>query len=262
VALQESQDFKVPQLRNIYQKMNFNNVPGASSIGGFGIIHDGTDPSLQVFLSRPVFTNIRNDTTIKNNLSAFVQSFDTGTAPAVGYSRTISGANVTTASVTNDWALLESQAAAGNIDLIVKGTLDGQLHGLSYQTNSGTYRPDSTNLLAMTHAQLYGKLMAGDRLTIMGVPPGSGVRMGIDRNEDGILDGDVGAPVLQIARSGNNALLNWPYAAAGYNLQYNGSVDASGWSNSTDPVEILSGKNFVTSSNIFGSKFFRLKLGP
>jgi len=32
----------------------------------FGITHDGTDPSLQVFLSRPVFANIRNDTVIKN----------------------------------------------------------------------------------------------------------------------------------------------------------------------------------------------------
>jgi hypothetical protein len=28
----------------------------------------------------------------------------------------------------------------------------------------------------------------------MGVPPGSGVRMGIDRNVDGVLDGDVGPP--------------------------------------------------------------------
>ncbi|HSU54135.1 MAG TPA: hypothetical protein VLT36_08770, partial [Candidatus Dormibacteraeota bacterium] len=78
-ALQESQDFKVPQLRAIYQKMNFNNSAGTNSIGGFGIVHDGTDPSLQVFLSRPVFVNILGNATIKNNLSAFVQCFDTGT---------------------------------------------------------------------------------------------------------------------------------------------------------------------------------------
>src|SRR2546429_7255930 len=45
-------DFKVPQLRNVYQKMNFNNSTGTNTIGGFGITHDGTDPTLQVFLSR------------------------------------------------------------------------------------------------------------------------------------------------------------------------------------------------------------------
>src|SRR5215471_3354105 len=72
-ALQESQDFKVPELREIYQKMHFNNAPGTNTIGGFGIVHDGTDPSLQVFLSRPVFANIRSNTIIKNNLAAFVQ---------------------------------------------------------------------------------------------------------------------------------------------------------------------------------------------
>src|SRR2546429_7101703 len=104
-------DFNVPQLRNVYQKMNFNNSTGTNSFGGFGITHDGTDPTLQVFLSRPVFVNILNDTTIKNNLAAFVQSFDTGTAPAVGYTRTITAANLATSSVTNDWLLLESQAA-------------------------------------------------------------------------------------------------------------------------------------------------------
>ena len=60
LALQESQDFKVPQLRAIYQKMHFNNAPGTNTIGGFGIVHDGQDPSLQVFLSRAVFANTHN----------------------------------------------------------------------------------------------------------------------------------------------------------------------------------------------------------
>src|SRR6185295_19696 len=99
------------------------NASNAVSVGGFGIVHDGTDPSLQVFLSRSVFVNIRNNNTIKNDLAAFVLSFDTGIAPAVGYSRTISATNVASASISNDWSLLEAQASFGtNIDLIVKGT--------------------------------------------------------------------------------------------------------------------------------------------
>ena len=263
VALMESEAFKVPQLRSVYQKMNFNNVPNAASIGGFGIIHDGTDPSLQVFLSRPAFPAIRNNTAIKNNLAAFVQSFDTGTAPAVGYTRTISAANVASTSVSNDWALLESQAAAiTNIDLVVKGTIDGKLHGLLYQPGLGTYRTDSAILAALNHGQLVAKIAAGDRLTIMGVPPGSGVRMGIDRDEDGVLDGDLPAPALQIARVGNNAVINWPYNAAGFNLETTAWLSPSGWTNANDPVEIVTGQNFVTNSLTSGGTFFRLRFQP
>src|SRR5437763_16016516 len=83
----------ISHLRNVYQKMHFTNSPGAQSITGFGIVHDGTDPSLFTFLSRPVFGTFANNTTIKNNLSAFVQCLDTGTAPCVGYSRTVTPAN-------------------------------------------------------------------------------------------------------------------------------------------------------------------------
>jgi YVTN family beta-propeller protein len=257
-ALQESQDFKVPQLRAIYQKMNFNNAPGTNSIAGFGIVHDGTDPTLQVFLSRPVFANINNNTIIKNNIAAFVQCFDTGMAPAVGYTRTVSSANVTSTSISNDWSLLESQAAASNIDLIVKGTLDGQIHGLLHQPGSANYRPDTTNLTTLTRAQLTTKIQSGDRLSIMGVPPGSGIRMGIDRDEDGLLDGDVPPPTLHVARSSDGAVLNWPLSAAGFDLQSADSLSAI-WGNAPDPIEILGNQNYVTNSATAAARFFRLK---
>jgi YVTN family beta-propeller protein len=258
-ALQESQDFKVPQLRAIYQKMHFNNAPGTNTIGGFGITHDGTDPSLQVFLSRPVFVNIRSNATIKNNLAAFVQSFDTGTAPAVGYTRTVTAANLNTLSISNDWSLLESQAALTNIDLIVKGTLNGVTHGLVYQPLTGNYRPDTTNLTAFTRSQLAARITAGDTLTIMGVPPGSGVRMGIDRNLDGVLDGDVPPPSLQIAQAPGSVVLNWPYSAVGFALQTTPGLSSATWSNVLNPLEIVGTQNFVTNSQPASAQFYRLK---
>src|SRR5437763_15347364 len=51
----------ISHLRNVYQKMHFTNSPGAQSITGFGIVHDGTDPSLFTFLSRPVFGTFANN---------------------------------------------------------------------------------------------------------------------------------------------------------------------------------------------------------
>jgi YVTN family beta-propeller protein len=258
-ALQESQDFKVPQLRAIYQKMNFNKAPGTNSIGGFGLVHDGTDPSLQVFLSRPVFVNINSNATIKNNLAAFVQCFDTGTAPAVGYTRTLSSTNVTSTGISNDWSLLESQAASGNIDLIVKGTLDGRLLGLLYHPGPANYKPDTTNLATLTRSQLTSNVQNGDRLSIIGVPPGSGVRMGIDRNEDGLLDADVPPPILSLTQNADATVLNWPLSAAGFDLQSAELLAPPNWSNSLDPVEILGNQNYVTNSVSTSSRFFRLK---
>jgi hypothetical protein len=258
-ALQESQDFKVPHLRNVYQKLNFNNAVGAASIGGFGIIHDGMDPSLFVFLSRDVFGPFATDTTRKNNLSAFVQCFDTGTAPAVGYSRTIVATNMNTTSISNDWSLLESQAVGGaNIDLIIKGTIDGVRHGLLFQSGANNYQPDSTNLVALTRAQLAAKIQAGDTLTVMGVPPGSGQRIGIDRDLNGVLDADEPLPTLQIAQAGGSAVINWPLGAAGFNLETAGSLSSASWNNVTDAVEIVGGRNFVTNASA-GTKFFRLR---
>lgn len=119
-----------------------------------------------------------------------LQCFDTGMAPAVGYTRTLTVANVNTTSAVNDWTLLQNQAAAGNIDLIVKGTVDGQIRGTLYQPASSNYTTDKTGVGPFTQAQLTAKVLAGDILKVMGVPPGSGTRMGIDRNLDGILDGN------------------------------------------------------------------------
>ncbi len=183
---------KVPELRNVYQKLNFDNRPFATSTGGFGFVHDGNMPSIFAFLSQPVFQSFSNDTVRKTNLNAFLMCFDTGTAPAVGASRTLTGLNVTASNVSGDWTVLERQAAAANIDLIAKGILDGQLRGLLYRPASNDYASDKTGVGPFTHQQLQAKLQADSTatLTVMGVPPGSGTRMGIDRNLNGVLDSD------------------------------------------------------------------------
>lgn len=260
-ALEESQDFKVPHLRNVYQKLNFNNAPGAASIGGFGIVHDGMDPSLFVFLSRDVFGSFATDTTRKNNLSAFVECFDTGMAPAVGYARTLAAANINAADISNDWSLLEAQAVGGaNINLIVKGTIDSRRRGLLYQPGSNDYKLDSTNSATLTRAQLAAKVQVGDILTLMGVPPGAGQRMGIDRDLNGVLDGDEPLPRLQIAQSGGNAVIHWPLSAAGFSLEVANSLSSASWSNANDPVEIVNNFNFVTNPPGPGARYFRLRM--
>ena len=258
-ALQESQDFKVPHLRAIYQKGNFDHNPGAVSIGGFGFVHDGIDDTLFRFLSRPVFGVFATNTTIKNNLEAFLHCFDTGTAPSVGYTRTIFPANLVSVTVSNDWTLLERQAVSNNMDLTVKGTFNGQPHGFLYDRLANTYRPDTTNLSSFTRAQLQTRIAAGDTLNFMGVPPGSGMRMGIDRNLDGTLDGDTPRPLLAIAQTPPNILLSWSTNASGFVLERADEVSSTNWNADTSRRGIV-GPNFqVTNSPAANSQFFRLR---
>jgi hypothetical protein len=190
--LEQPQSFKTPQLRNIYQKMLFNNAPGASTIDGYGLLHDGSMAGTFEFLSDPVFGSFSTNVEIQTQLNAYMLCFDTGIAPAVGYTLTVTNANVNNSTVTTNWATLEAQAKATNIDLIVKGTIQGQVHGLLYQPSTNSYVTDTTGLGPFTHAQLVGFIMGSyhDTLSPMGVPYGTGLRMGIDRNADGVKDGD------------------------------------------------------------------------
>jgi YVTN family beta-propeller protein len=259
-ALQESQTFKVPQLRSVYQKLNFNNAPGSQSIGGFGIVHDGQDPSLFAFLSRPVFGVFANDPVVKSNVSAFVQCFDSGLAPGVGYMRTVTTLTVGTASLSNDWSLLEAQAALlTNINLVAKGTIDGRYRGFLFQPASNTYRPDTTNLTFMSRAQLRAKVLAGDTISLLGVPPGSGQRLGIDRDLDGVLDGDVVAPALRVAASGPQAIVSWSTNGAGFLLERATSLPSSNWAPDTNVRGVAGSEFSVTNSLSVSNLFFRLR---
>jgi len=186
------QPMKHSQLRNMYTKTNVNFTAGAVSVDGFGFTSDGTQPGIFQFLGGEPFVPIQNDPSTKADLDAYMLCFDTGTAPAVGYSRTLTAASVNTAPAQSDWSTLQSQAATSpaNIDLIANGTIQGQIHGLLYQPVSNNYQTDTTGLGPFTQAQLTTFIQNGDTLTIMGVPPGSGVRLGLDTDLDGIPNGD------------------------------------------------------------------------
>jgi hypothetical protein len=110
--------------------------------------------------------------TEKTDISAYLLSFDTGTAPTVGFTLTLTKANVTNSLAQTAWATLQSQALAGNNDLIARGTIQHQVHGLLYQPLTNNYLSD-TGLL-YTQAQLQTFILAGDTLSFMGVYPGTG----------------------------------------------------------------------------------------
>jgi hypothetical protein len=166
------QPLKNPQLRNVYQKMlrgPYAGPVGLQVIDGFGLNHDG-NADLKAFFSAAIFKLYSPQQVL--DMSAYLLSFDTGTAPAVGYTRTMSSANVANSAVQNDWNLLQSQAGAGNIDLIAQGTINGTLHWLMYFPGLSTYVSDTST--SYTQAQLQSLIQNGDVLSFMGVYPGTG----------------------------------------------------------------------------------------
>jgi YVTN family beta-propeller protein len=165
----QPQPMKNPELRNIYQKLLFTNTE-PSSIDGFGLTHDGSASTLPDFFELSAFTAYT--ATEKTDMASYLLSFDTGTAPVVGFTVTLTKANVTGSSVQAAWALLQLQAVAGNNDLIARGTIQGQIHGLLYQPSTNNYISDAGVLY--TQAQLQVFIAAGDTLSFMGVYPGTG----------------------------------------------------------------------------------------
>ena len=224
-ALQESQDFKVPQLRNMYQKLNFVRSATIPSLSGFGLVHDGMDPDLPTFLSRPVFGTFAGNATIKANLNAFVQCLDTGTAPAVGYARTSS----TVAAISTDWTTLQAQAVAGSSDLVIHGILDGKRHALRFRPATNDYASDQTGLGPFTRAQLEAKITAGTAtLTLTGVPIGTAARS-TDRNANGIPDASEPLPALALTFPGGDPQLGWSAAQSALVLEYTDALTPPDW---------------------------------
>jgi len=142
---------KIPQLRNMYQKQLYTRHD-AESIDGFGFAHDGQISGLLDFLALPVFKYTAQQ---KIDMAAYMLCFDTGTAPAVGYTITLTAANVHDHQEQKDWGMLQSQAEAANIDLIGRGTIQGQVHGLLYQPGNAQYVSDTNAKYSQSQLQTF-----------------------------------------------------------------------------------------------------------
>ena len=190
-TIEEPQQFKIPQLRNLYRKVGFARA-AAPQKSGFGFLHDGSVDTLGSFLAMPVFAPWPAAT--KDDLATFLLAFDTGTAPAVGFQFALSQANAQSAAYAQDLALATARAAAGDVELTAHGVIDGVPTGLLYQPANAQFVPDRAGAGPFTAAQLQQKAIAGAAaLCFTCVTPGTGTRLARDRDLDGLPDGDEAA---------------------------------------------------------------------
>lgn len=185
------QPMKAVQLRGLYKRTG-RQKSGKDRTAGFGFGASGTSDDLQAHVSDPKRFNpltASEKAALERYLLAFAGDF----APSVGFARTIDASGLTNSSVVADVLLLVAQAESSNCDLIGKGILGGRSAGLHYNPQSKRFDRDRASLAALSLAEL-GVLLSqpGSTITLMGVPRGSGKRLGIDRDVDGTLDGDAG----------------------------------------------------------------------
>ena len=192
--------FKIPHLRNLYDKVGFETTQ-ARSRAGFGFLHDGSIDSLSRFVSA---FQVDSDQEVAD-LVALMLSFagsDFGTASgtsveppgspsldvhaAVGRQVTISGAAQQSATIEAMVAL----ARAGDVDLVVKGALEGVERGAVYRAATDDFQIDEAAVPGLSLAAVRELASPVSKLTFTVVPRGSGERIGVDRDRDGVFDFD------------------------------------------------------------------------
>jgi YVTN family beta-propeller protein len=219
----ETQIAKVPHLRNLYQKVGMFgmadvpfilsglNAYQGEQIRGFGYLHDGSIDTLFRFLRATVFQSAfsglvgfnRGDPQ-RRDVEEFLLAFDSDLAPVVGQQVTLDPGNEAEVGPRID--LLVARAAtpfvsqvlgpnATECDLVAKAVLDGWSTGY-VRRSDGLFDPDDGGGPIDQETLRALAAEAGGRVTYTCVPPGSGRRVGVDRDADGVVDGLDNCPGL------------------------------------------------------------------
>ncbi|MBW1757646.1 MAG: hypothetical protein JRJ80_15930, partial [Deltaproteobacteria bacterium] len=215
----EPQIIKIPHFRNLYQKVGMFgmpevdfNLPGDGShmgdqVRGTGYLHDGATDTLFRFFTADVFQNpglIDGDPNVgfnggdpqRQDVEQALLAFDSDLAPIVGQQVTLDDTNF--ADVSSRLSLLEQRAGAAFVsailgglttecDLVAQGIWDNRGRSALYDPGTNTYLPDAWGEPAITAADM--RTMAqvpGQAITFTCVPPGSGGRIALDRDGDGM----------------------------------------------------------------------------
>jgi DNA-binding beta-propeller fold protein YncE len=210
----DPQNFKIPGLRHMYTKVGmFGPTTGVATnfgnqIRGWGFSHDGSIDTMQVFLDTPGTPGFfafeaGEENAQKTDLEAFMLAFPSDLAPIVGQQITLTAANGVAVGPRIDLLIQRAGAPFTSLilggtvtecDLIVKGTVGSSPRGWK-RLSSGLFQDDHG--ATISDASLRALASTEGPLTYTCAPPGSGSRMGIDRDEDTVLDGLDNCPVAQ-----------------------------------------------------------------
>jgi hypothetical protein len=181
-----TENFKIPQLRNMYTKVGMFGFSGDNSaatglqIRGFGFSHDGAVDTLENFLRDPVFIFPSPADVTRRQVAAFVLAFDTNLLPIVG--QQVTWRPGTSSAIEDRLSLLRNQALIRtprpSCDLIARITANGVAHSALLQLDGNWAFKDGS---IRNEAQLKELASVAQPITFTCVPPGTGQRVALNR---------------------------------------------------------------------------------
>jgi DNA-binding beta-propeller fold protein YncE len=165
-------------------------------VTGYGLVHEGIVDDLDQFLDE-FFPDLEGHDSVRD----FVDQLDSGLAPATLFSELLDASTANTPRARAIEQFLLVQADHGWCDAAARGVLDegaglaavGLVWRRATATAPGFFATDDDGPAPLTYtfAQLEQKAATGQaRLLFVGAPVGSGERIGVDRDRDGLFDRD------------------------------------------------------------------------
>jgi DNA-binding beta-propeller fold protein YncE len=207
-----AQGMKIPHLRNAYQKVGMFGMaampqffPGdnghkGDQVRGFGYFNDGAHDTLFRFTRSLGFDtafgspNGFDDSpggsgdVRRMQVVQFLLAFDSNLAPIVGQQVSLTLENYAVA--IGRVNLLLARAAQGECDVVAKVTIANKELGFLY-VGSGQFIASEQALGTLSKSVVVSLAQTPNQaVTFTCAPPGSGERIAIDRDEDGIRDSD------------------------------------------------------------------------
>jgi DNA-binding beta-propeller fold protein YncE len=194
-----AEDMKIPHLRNMYQKVGMFAVNSQLSqfpnlgpqIRGFGFDNSGAHGTIFDFLSEDVFTLNDADTRLVEELAL---AFPSDMNPIVGQQVTVTPDNRNRGDVNGRLNLLVQRALVINpvpeCELVAHTVLQNQALGFVFDNQSVLVASDPDIGATTVNDLINTATQQGSNVTFTCVPPGNGTRIGVDRDSDGVFDGD------------------------------------------------------------------------
>lgn len=213
------QPLKIPQLRNLYTRVGrFGQMESAflenngqdfdfqgDQIRGFGIAHDGSVDTIFRLMNLNAFRHngevgFNGGSQQRRDVEAYILAFDSDLAPIVGQQVTAGPATWVLATprilllINRARAPFTSAILGGDVtecDLVAHSSLLGQPRGWLYDPLSDRFTPDRAGEAPLPIGGLRQlAVQFQTQITFTCVPPGSGRRVALDRDLDGLLNAD------------------------------------------------------------------------
>jgi hypothetical protein len=180
---------------------------------GFGFLHAGVTPSQTDFLLDNFLARSQNVNALDHqdaaDLSAFMDVFDSGTAPSVHLGFRLVGGTSNASTVADIQSLLVDQADPAKrwVDVVVLGTSEDDSGNLVrqswwYDPGLSAFICEDSNVSPASLADFASG--SGWENVFLGCLPGQGERLGVDYDNDGLRNSNETAPLSPYVRDYDN----------------------------------------------------------